>query len=113
MSGNGHYPQTRVFNGVHRSLYIDVWIFPSTWGNYCHYICFQESGNTKTLEFETARKSLSSAINREECLKYEMHHLVKCSLLQDSELSHLLDAGTETRYNDKLLQSLLKEATSL
>lgn len=66
----------------------------------------------KTREFEVARKLLGSAINREECLKHEMHHLVKRALLQDSELSRLLNTSTETRYNEKLLQTLLHEAAS-
>ena len=51
-------------------------------------------------------------MNQEACMQYDIHHLVKSSLLNDSELSHLLDAQKETRYDETLLQSLLDEMSS-
>lgn len=55
---------------------------------------------------------LGSALNKEECLEYEMHHLVKSVLLQDPKLSQLLHAQIDARYDEKLLQSLLEGAMS-
>ena len=76
------------------------------------HVYLQESGSERMRDFDDARKLLGNAMNREECLNQDMHHLVKGSLLQGSELSHLLNSGKELRYDEALLQSLLDELAS-
>jgi hypothetical protein len=64
------------------------------------------------LSFEDAKRRICNAMNQEACMQHDIHHLVKSSLLKDSELSHLLDAQSGTRYDETLLQSLLDKVPS-